>query len=56
MNKLNQDIAQIRKTNNYDSTLSLLEELELKKSNIALDIEKNRLAIQQLFGIGNILV
>lgn len=56
VNKLNQDIAQIRKTNNYDSTISLLEELELKKSNIALDIEKNRLAIQQLFGIGNILV
>lgn len=56
VNKLNQDIAQIRKTNNYESTLGLIQELELKKTNIALEIEKNKLAIQQLFGMGNILV
>lgn len=56
VNKLNQDIAQIRKTNNYDSTLSLIEELGIKKTNIGLEIEKNKLAIQTLFGIGNIIV
>lgn len=56
VNKFNQEIAQIRKTNNYDSTLSLIEELEMKKSNIGLEIEKHKLAIQTLFGIGNITV
>lgn len=56
VDKLNQEIAQIRKSNNYDSTLNLIEELEMKKSNIDLEIEKYKLAIQTLFGIGNITV
>lgn len=56
IDKLNKEIDEIRKTNNYDATLSLIEELELKKNNIAVEIEKNRLAIQTLFGIGNVIV
>ncbi|MEG0152957.1 MAG: hypothetical protein RR448_05920 [Niameybacter sp.] len=56
MNKLSQEIGQIRKTNNYDTTLSLIEELEIKKDTIIVEIEKNRLAIQSLFGIGNVMV
>lgn len=56
IDQLNQEIDQIRKANDYDATLSLMEELQLKKSNMELEIEKNKLAIQNLFGIGNILV
>ena len=56
IDQLNQEIDQIRKANDYDATLSLMEELQLKKSNMELEIEKNKIAIQKLFGIGNILV
>lgn len=56
IDKLTKEVAQIRKANNYESTLSLIEELAAKKENIALEIEKNRLAIQSLLGIGNVKV
>ena len=56
IDKLTKEIAQIRKENNYESTLNLIEELAAKKENISLEIEKNRLAIQNLLGIGKIIV
>lgn len=56
VDKLTKEVAQIRKEKNYESTLNLIEELALKKENIALEIEKNRIAIQNLFGIGNITI
>ena len=56
IDKLNQEVAQIRKENNYESTLNLIEELATKKESIALEIEKNRLAIQSLFGIGKVII
>lgn len=56
IDKLTKEVAQIRKANNYESTLSLIEELAAKKESIALEIEKNRLAIQSLLGIGKIIV
>ena len=56
INKYNQEIAQIRKTNNYDQTMLLIEEVERKKANIEIDIKKEKLIIQNLFQIGELIV
>lgn len=56
INKFNQEIAQIRKTNNYEQTLLLIEEVERKKNSLELEVKKEKVSIQNLFQIGELVV
>lgn len=51
-----QEIEHIRKTNNYDQTLLAIEEIDHKKANLEIEIKKEKLLIQNLFQIGELIV
>lgn len=53
---LEQEIDQIRKANNYQQTIELIEEMERKKEQIQTDLNTYQVEIQNLFGIGDVIV
>ncbi len=56
INQLQQEVAQIHKQNNYEQTVLLLEEVAGTKESLELEIKKEKVAIQNLFEIGELLV
>lgn len=51
-----EEINKIRKINNYEQNITLLEQVEVSKNNILLKLKEHQVSIQSLFGIGNVVV
>lgn len=56
INKLNAEIGQVRKLNNYEQTLELIKGIEDKKLKLELEIQAAQVAIQNMFNIGQLIV
>lgn len=52
----NEEISVIRKEKGYDETLTSIEEVKKSKEQVILDLEAQKVAIQNLFGIGHVEV
>lgn len=53
---INQEIEKKRKESGYEQTLTLIEEVQHKKSSLEIDIKKEKLVIQNAFQIGELIV
>ncbi len=56
VDQLGQEVEQIRKANNYQQTVELLDQLIDKKEQVQIDLNKYQVEIQNLFGIGDVIV
>lgn len=54
--KLQGEVEKIRKANNYEQNNRLLEEVAHKKENVILKITEKQVEIQNLFGIGQVVI
>lgn len=54
--KLQGEVDKIRKANNYEQNNRLLQEVTHKKENVLLKLKERQVEIQNLFGIGNVII
>ncbi|MGL4362637.1 MAG: hypothetical protein ACRCSG_05140 [Cellulosilyticaceae bacterium] len=54
--KIEQEIAQIHQTSEYEQTIQMIEEIERRKGTIEIDIKKEKLNIQNIFQIGQLII